>query len=806
MRRRKPESRGLPATGVAVLIGIACGWMSSSCSVPHHEPKEEAAAQALRSAADDSFAAFVDKYELPAEPAIRAGVESSERAGGISESSASDGAERQEAEQEEQPEPWLRVKEIGIAEREGTKAVLVKLSRAPEIIDYFSLPNPNRLVIDLGGPVDSVQGPGSYVADDALIERIRVGVKDERIRIVADIAGEEIPEYSVAQRGSEVALLLGGDEPVGKLTAAQTLYEAEDPQVALRSLSADGGIAGELGPPSDRQTSPQTTAQADSRPLLGGEGRLPSAPHEEEPTKAPQEDESHDPGLDSRETIEVPLEKIERVPERPAALALSAIAAEAAPTPGPHEAKGGAGDAAKPAPKYTGEPISLDFKNADIQNVLRIIADVSGLNIVATEDVSGKVTIRLKNVPWDQALDVILQANGLDKERQGNVIRISSLDRLREEREKAKAAQDALTQAEPLQVKYVRVNYAKVDKAFMDKVKSVLSDRGSATWDERTNTIVIRDVKRGVADASDMIAAFDMQTPQVLIESAIVEAGDDVARDLGIQWGYNLKAGPEVGNNTGLNFPGRVDVGGSGGGSETFPALPGFPFIADFPAGTAGGGAGSALDLALGSLDGSQSLSARLSALEQANKVKIISKPRVVTINNVKATIQSLRILRVRLPSTGTVISTGEGGVAGTAQAATEEIPIGIILEVTPQVSSDGFVFLDLRAKSSTTAQTSTDNIPDEVSREAESHVLVPDGETFVLGGIYRDETRNDVRGVPYLKDIPALGWMFRNHFYDDRRQELLVFVTPHIIKGGATVANLPSAKELWQSRNGGGK
>lgn len=805
MRRRKPESRGLPASGVAVLIGIACGWMLSSCSVPYHKPAEEEADQALRSTADDSFAAFVDKYELPAEPAIRASVESLDRPGGVSESSAPDGAERREAEQGEQPEPWLRIKEIGIAEREGTKAVLVKLSRAPEIIDYFSLPNPNRVVIDLGGAVDSVQGPGSYVADDELIERVRVGVEGERIRIVADIASEEIPEYSVAQRGAEVALLLGGDEPPGTIAPAQTLYESEDPRVALGALSVGGESAGESGSPLAQQSSPEPATRAESRPLLGGEGRLPSAPQEEEPNEA-QEGTSHDAELDSPETIEVPLEKIERVPERPAALALSAVAGEAPPTPGPSEAEGGAGQAAKPAPKYTGEPISLDFKNADIQNVLRIIADVSGLNIVATEDVSGRVTVRLKNVPWDQALDVILQANGLDKERQGNVIRISSLDRLREEREKARAAQDALTQAEPLEVKYIRVNYAKVDKAFMDKIKSLLTDRGSATWDERTNTIVIRDVKRGVDDASDMVAAFDMQTPQVLIESAIVEAGDDFTRDLGIQWGYNLKAGPEVGNNTGLNFPGTVDVGGTGGGSETFPALPGFPFIADFPAATAGGGAGSALDLALGSLDGSQSLSARLSALEQANKVKIISRPRVVTINNVKATIQSLRILRVRLPSTGTVISTGEGGVAGTAQAATEEIPIGIILEVTPQVSSDGFIFLDLRAKSSTTAQTSTDNIPDEVSREAESHVLVPDGETFVLGGIYRDETRNDVRGVPYLKDIPALGWLFRNHFYDDKRQELLVFVTPHIIKGSATVANLPSAKELWQSRNGGGK
>jgi type IV pilus assembly protein PilQ len=207
------------------------------------------------------------------------------------------------------------------------------------------------------------------------------------------------------------------------------------------------------------------------------------------------------------------------------------------------------------------------------------------------------------------------------------------------------------------------------------------------------------------------------------------------------------------------------------------------PFIADFPANVAPG-AGSAFDFLLGSLDGSQSLNARLTALERQGKGKIISRPRVVTLNNVPAKIESLEILRVRLPSTGTVLSTGAGGVAGTAQA-TEQIRTGITLQVTPQVSSDGFIFLDVFAKSSTASrERSTDQIPNEISREAESHVLIRDGETFVLGGVFRNELEQTDRGLPYLSNIPVLGWAFKNNLNNDARQELLVFVTPSSVRG----------------------
>ena len=217
-----------------------------------------------------------------------------------------------------------------------------------------------------------------------------------------------------------------------------------------------------------------------------------------------------------------------------------------------------------------------------------------------------------------------------------------------------------------------------------------------------------------------------------------------------------------------------------------------------------GAGTGSALDLALGSIDGSQSLSTRLTALEEEGKAKVISRPRVITMNNVAATIQSLTILRVKLPSTGTVINTGTGGAAGSASTATEKINTGITLVVTPQISSDGFVLMSIYAKSSQPDFTRTvDGIPNEISREANSNVLIRNGETVVLGGIYRNTSDNRESGLPFLRNIPALGWLFKRMLENVHHEELLVFLTPKVVTAGT--AALPGAGQLWEERRQGG-
>ncbi len=413
--------------------------------------------------------------------------------------------------------------------------------------------------------------------------------------------------------------------------------------------------------------------------------------------------------------------------------------------------------------EYTGQKISLDFKDADIQNVLRILADVSGLNIITTEDVAGKLTMRLVDVPWDQALESIMRAKGLDMVREGNIIRVSTVEQLKKERDAQRAADEAQKQVEPLGVRYVKINYAKADEALVKKVQEVLTDRGSATWDERTNTIVVRDIARGLDDAAELIRA--LRHPDAAGADRVEHrrgAGELPARPrhpVGLQ--LPRRAGDRERDRRQLPRAASPPAACSSGGTNS-PANPAVPFIADFPAAIAPG-AGTAYDVLLGSLDGTNSLAARLTALETKRKGKIISRPRVVTLNNVPAKIESVVIVRIKTPASGTVLNnaTGSAGVAGSsAQAAFQEFRTGIILNVTPQVSSDGYIFLDVHAKSSNLegAQTDPGIIPNEISREAESHVLIKDGETFVLGGIFRNILNRSDRGIPFLHSIPVLG------------------------------------------------
>ncbi len=636
----------------------------------------------------------------------------------------------------------LDVREIRVVEDNGQQGVFIKLSRPPTAVNHFTLDRPSRLILDLDGPAAAQATPHKLPVNNPVIESIRIGGAKDKTRIVLQLHGGEVPSYTVDALRDTVVVFVG--EPGG---GKQPVRE----QVVFSHSATEPGSA-EVRVASDSPT-----------------GAKPGAAR---PGAA--EVEAADEGAQLRQRA------------------------------------------------YTGQHISLDFKDADVHNVLRLLAEVSKLNIVATDDVSGKLTLKLFDVPWDQALDIVLQALNLESVQEGNVLRISTVRRLKEAREELRRAQDAAKAIEPLRVSYIHVNYAKAatlgqlingsqqassgsgfggGRRSEEAEDGVLTARGSVMTDEFTNTLIVRDIQRGIDNARELVRRLDVQTPQVLIESSIVEATTDFARDLGIQWGYNANIGPQTGNTTGVNFPGSVGVGGSGLGSGSGNV----PFLVDFPAaGQFGPGSGGALDLLLGSVDGSQMLNARLSALEQRGKGKVISRPRVVTLNNVPATIKSLTIIRVKLPSTGTVINTGAGGAAGGQSVATEKIETGIILTVTPLVSSDGFVLLDLSAKSSQADFTRTvDQIPTEISREANSHILVKDGQTVVLGGIYRDTQSDNLNGIPYLSSIPGLGWLFRSKAKSDRREDLLVFLTPRIL--GAPMRGLPTSHELWMNRGTSG-
>ncbi len=424
-------------------------------------------------------------------------------------------------------------------------------------------------------------------------------------------------------------------------------------------------------------------------------------------------------------------------------------------------------------PKYSGRVISLDLQDTDIDNALRIIAEVSNLNIIASQDVAGKVTLRLNNVPWDQALDVILKTNGLDKVQEGNVIRIAPVEKLRLERESLKQAQQAEEDLEPLTVRYVRISYAKAAE-MKALVESVLTERGNVTYDERTNQLIIKDIKKGIKNVAELVAKLDLRTPQVLLETQIVEASRSLLRELGSEVGFNYVQSPATGNATGYNFPNSINVNGSlpGGSAVSFPAA-----VSD--------AGGTAVSFLLDSADGTKSLSARLTALETEGKVKIVSRPSVATTNNKQATIKSVEKIRIKTPSGGLSVATGQGASAsGSSTTATEVVEIGIVLEVTPQASPDYFVLLDINAKSSTFGTHPVEGIPSEVERSATSSVLVSSGQTFAMGGIYKISDTDSISGVPFFKDIPFLGHLFRWQKIDGSDEELLFFLTPRIIEG----------------------
>ena len=430
---------------------------------------------------------------------------------------------------------------------------------------------------------------------------------------------------------------------------------------------------------------------------------------------------------------------------------------------------------------YTGQKISLDFKDADIKNVFRLLAEVSGLNIIVTSDVNRRVTLRLVEVPWDQAMDLIITTNGLDKEQIGNVVRISTAITLKSEKADLLAAKKAKEDLDPMQTVYYTLNYAKA-KELESKVKPLMSRRTDAALvvDERSNTIMVRDIQKSIDDVSTLVGKLDLRTPQILIESNLVETTPTFSRALGLEIDGLFNENRVIGSSRFL--AGAPFAGAAAGATPVLP-IPssGFRF----------GWFGN-------------NVRALLSAAENEGQIKIISRPSVVTLNNIPSTIKSERILRITLAQS-TNIASGTGAAAGTA-IATERIPVGINLTVVPQVSSDGFVLMNIKVKSSSIANSPTVSggtggvVPfDELNREAEANVLVRDGETIVIGGILKDTDNTSVGGVPYLKDIPVLGWLFKNWRIQKDFEELVVFITPRIASAGSE--NLPTADQLWREQ-----
>jgi type IV pilus assembly protein PilQ len=431
---------------------------------------------------------------------------------------------------------------------------------------------------------------------------------------------------------------------------------------------------------------------------------------------------------------------------------------------------------ARDARKYSGRLIDLDLKNADIHNVLRLLSEVGNVNIITADDVGGSITIKMKSVPWDQALDVILNAKGLGMVRRGNLLRVAPLAVLEKEREMAIARQKQQIELAPLETRLIPVSYATAD-ALSTRIKGQLSPRGSVSVDGRTNILVVRDVSNHLDNAEELVRSLDTQTPQVLIEARIVEATTAFTHDVGIQWGGSVVMSSATGNPTGLVFPSDMTIAGGAtdGATPTAGLSPFAPSVADpnfvvnFPA-PAGTGQGGAIGISLGSLAGNFNLAVRLSAFETTGHVRIISSPRILTLDNHAATI-----------SQGTSIPYSQVSAQG-VQTGFQEARLS--LTVTPHVTSDGAVSMEVSISRDEPDfnQTSARGDPTILKRQAATNLLVQDGHTAVIGGIYTRNTGYGLQRVPFFGEIPIIGILFRHSNNRDGRSEMLIFLTPRIV------------------------
>lgn len=401
---------------------------------------------------------------------------------------------------------------------------------------------------------------------------------------------------------------------------------------------------------------------------------------------------------------------------------------------------------------FSGDPITLDFQGADLRAVLRTFADISGLNIVIDPSIQGTVDVALRDVPWDQALDIILRANKLGYSVDGTIVRIVPMNVLAQESEDRKKLADANALAGELRIITRPLSYAKAGDLVPIITKSSLSPRGDVQIDTRTNTLIIRDLADRLQAASELIMALDRPQPQVEIEARIITLNRNFAKELGLQWGFNGRVDPSVGTSTGLAFPNSAVLTGGTGGVN--PAAP------------------SGLGLALGSINGALNLDVALRALETSGKVRIVSSPRVSTQNNIEAEITQGSQIPVQTVSNNTVTVTF--------------IPAALVLRVTPQITASNTVIMRIVVDKSSpnySQVTPAQPTPSIDKQAASTTVLVPDGDTTVIGGIYNSLESSSEDRTPGLHRIPLLGWLFKNNTGRETQDELLIFITPKILK-----------------------
>ncbi|MEN8261917.1 MAG: type IV pilus secretin PilQ [Nitrospirota bacterium] len=409
--------------------------------------------------------------------------------------------------------------------------------------------------------------------------------------------------------------------------------------------------------------------------------------------------------------------------------------------------------------KYVGEKISIDFQDAELVHVFRLIADISGYNIVVSPDVKGKFSMRLADVPWDQALDVILRNYNLSKSVEGNIMRVAPTSVLSREEEAIAKAKESQEKAGDLITKVYPINYADVT-AIKDSINDakILTKRGFISVDERTSSVIIKDVDRKHIEYNDLIRALDVPTPQVSIDAKIVEVTTEFQKELGIQWGGLVKPTPQT----------RIS-----GVSQTVDK--GFfsnePLLVNLPATSVGRGKGGAIGLGWVGAGALEALDLQLSAMESSGQGKVISNPKITTSDNQEAKIMQGK----KIPYS----TTSDKGTK------TEFMDAVLELTVTAHITPEGTIVMDLEAKKNEAdfAGPQIGGIPTIDIKEVKTQVLIKDNDTLVIGGIFKTNTAKNKEKVPSLADIPLLGKLFQFKKDIDTTNELLIFITPRIVR-----------------------
>jgi type IV pilus assembly protein PilQ len=418
--------------------------------------------------------------------------------------------------------------------------------------------------------------------------------------------------------------------------------------------------------------------------------------------------------------------------------------------------------------RFTGNPISLDFQGADLRAVLRTFSEISALNIVIDPAVQGTVDVALREVPWDQALDIILRANKLGYLVDGTIVRIAPLAVLADEEAQRRKLAEEQALAGELRLLTKTLSYAKADELKDLLTKSALSPRGTVQVDPRTNTLIITDLGDRLQVASNLLITLDKAQPQVEIEARIVQTNKTFARELGVQWGFMGRVDQSLGNTTGLAFPNNGSLGGRVGGTQgpTDPAVTSgaVPTAVNLGAQAATSGVG----LALGSINRSFNLDVALTALERTGNGRLLSTPRVSTQNNIEAEIAQGVQIPYQTVSNNTI--------------TTQFKDAALTLKVTPQITASNTVIMKISVDNGSVGEVLPGGVSINTQR-ANTTVQVDDGQTTVIGGIYASQEVTAKDQTPGLASVPLIKWLFKRDHFDDKSSELLIFITPRIIK-----------------------